>query len=221
MWILWAGFIAYALFLAPPIQPGTWELLRNLFTLQWTQINPIILSLFSLIGIWLLIYSCVLFIDSRMQKIPAWPFVLAAVGSGVIGLLPYLAMRQPNSQFSGPKDSWIRFWDSRTNAIILSISTAVIVGYGLLGSWSEFAEQWQTERFVHVMSLAFCLFALLFPTVLGDDMARRGLSDRRIFWAVALVPLVGPLAYLCLRPGLPEPATANAATPSQPASARR
>jgi uncharacterized protein involved in exopolysaccharide biosynthesis len=35
-------------------------------------------------------------------------------------------------------------------------------------------------------------------------MARRGLRDSRIFWAVALVPLVGAIAYLCLRPPIPE-----------------
>jgi uncharacterized membrane protein len=31
-----------------------------------------------------------------------------------------------------------------------------------------------------------------------------GLRDSRIFWAVTLVPLLGALAYLCLRPPLPE-----------------
>jgi len=52
---------------------------------------------------------------------------------------------------------------------------------------------------------------------LGDDMARRGLSDDRIFWAVSLVPLLGPLVYLCLRPPLPESATE---TPTFPLTAR-
>lgn len=48
--------------------------------------------------------------------------------------------------------------------------------------------------------------ALLFPLtpLLDDDMARRGVQDRRVFWAVALVPLFGPLAYLCFRPQLIE-----------------
>ena len=49
--------------------------------------------------------------------------------------------------------------------------------------------------------------AVIFPSLLGDDMARCGLSDDRIFWAVSLVPLLGPLVYLCLRPPLPESAT--------------
>ena len=70
LWLLWAGFIAYAFLLTPEHQAASIKLLKNLFTLQWTAINPIILSIFALIGILLLIYSCVLFIDGRMQKIP-------------------------------------------------------------------------------------------------------------------------------------------------------
>jgi bacteriorhodopsin len=48
--------------------------------------------------------------------------------------------------------------------------------------------------------LAFCLFCLLFPTVLGDDMARRRWNNPQVYWVTALVPLFGPLGYLCLRP---------------------
>ncbi|MEG4349046.1 hypothetical protein QUA74_04800 [Microcoleus sp. LAD1_D3] len=44
-------------------------------------------------------------------------------------------------------------------------------------------------------------------------MARRGLSDDRIFWAVSIVPLLGPLVYLCLRPPLPESPTQIATFP--------
>jgi len=46
------------------------------------------------------------------------------------------------------------------------------------------------------MSLALCLFYLLFPTVFGDDMARRGFLAIQLFWAIALVPLLGPLLSL-------------------------
>jgi len=38
-------------------------------------------------------------------------------------------------------------------------------------------QQFQGDRFINGMSLALCLFCLLFPTVLGDDMARRGFKQ--------------------------------------------
>jgi hypothetical protein len=205
LWSIWGGFIAYVFFLAPPIQPDTLNLLKNLFTGQWQLINPIILSIFSLVGICLLIHSCLMFFDGRMQKIPAWPFALASVGTGVIGLLPYLALREPNQEFSGSKDTWLKLLDSGSTGVILSLSTIAILTYGLLlGDWGNFVEQYQTSKFINAMSLAVCLLALLVPALLGDDMARRHIKNPLVFWAVALLPLLGPLVYLCLRPSLPD-----------------
>jgi hypothetical protein len=205
LWLVWVGFIAYILFLAPPVQADTLTLLKNLLTGQWTKINPVILSLFSLVGIWLQIYSCLMFFDGRMQKIPAWPFLLAAVGSGVIGLIPYLALREPNQSFSGSKDALLKLVDSRWTGVILSLSTIVLLAYGLLaGDWAGFIQQFQTSRFINGMTIAFCIFCLLFPAILGDDMARRGVTNSQAFWAVALIPLIGSLAYLCLRPPVSE-----------------
>jgi len=205
LWLIWAGFITYILLLAPPIHlPETVTLLKKILTVQWANINPIILSLFSLIGVWILIYSCLLFIDGRMQKIPFWPFALASVGTGVIGLTPYLALREANQEFTGKKDAFLKLLDSRSTGIILALFTLGLLAYGVLaGNWGDFIQQFQGDRFINGMSLAFCLFCLLFPTVLGDDIARRGfLSNSQLFWVIALVPLLGPLAYLCWRPPL-------------------
>ncbi len=204
LWLLWAGFIAYILLLAPPLHlDETLTLLKNIFTLQWAAINPIILSLFSLVGIWLLIYSGLLFIDGRMQWIPFWPFAIASVGSGVLGLLPYLALREPNQQFSGQKDAFLNLLDSRLYGIVLTFSTVILLVYGFgFGDWGDYVQQFQSDRFINGMSLAFCLFYLLFPTVVGDDMARHRFPNAQVFLAVVFVPLLGSLAYLCLRPPL-------------------
>lgn len=204
LWSLWAGFITYILFLAPPFHlDETLTLLKNIFTLQWAVINPIILCLFCLVGIWLLIYSALLFIDGRMQRIAFWPFALASLGSGVIGLLPYLALREPNQQFSGLKDAFLDLLDSRIYGILLTFSTLVLFIYGFVfGDWGDYVQQFQSDRFINGMSLAFCLFYVLFPTVVGDDMARRRFPNADVFLAVIFVPLFGSLAYLCLRPTL-------------------
>jgi hypothetical protein len=207
LWSVWVGFIVYVLLLAPPLHlPETIALLVNILTLQWGEVNPVILSIFALVGVWLLIYSCLLFIDGRMQKIPFWVFALASVGSGVIGLIPYLALREPNQEFKGKKDSFLNLLDSRSTGIVLAVFTVFVVGYGVFaGNWADYIYQFQSDRFINGMSLAFCLFAVLFPTVLGDDMARRGwLKDSQLFWVIALVPLFGALLYLCIRPSLIE-----------------
>ena len=207
LWSVWVGFIAYVLLLAPPLHlPETIALLINILTFQWGEVNAIILAIFALVGVWLLIYSCLLFIDGRMQKIPFWVFALASVGSGVIGLIPYLALREPNQEFTGKKDKFLNLLDSRSTGIILTVFTIFVLVYGVFaGNWTDYIQQFLGDRFINGMSLAFCLFCLLFPTVLGDDMARRGwLRDSQLFWVIALIPLFGPLLYLCLRPPLIE-----------------
>jgi len=49
-------------------------------------------------------------------------------------------------------------------------------------------------------------------------MARRGINNPALFWTVALIPLFGPLAYLCLRPPLPESTAEVVSKQQQPVS---
>jgi len=206
-WLLWVGFVTYAFVLAPPDQPNTFELIKNLSIGQWEGINPLVVSLFYIMGVWPLVYSCLLFIDGRAQKIPAWPFATASFGVGAFALLPYLALREPSPD-PGKKNAFLKLLDSRLTGIALTIGATILVTYGFKnGDWGNFVQQWQTSRFIHVMSLDFCLLCLLFPALLGDDMARRRLKNPQLFWLVALIPLFGPLLYLCLRPPLPASVT--------------
>ncbi len=208
-WLLWIAFSTYAFVFAPPDSPETLTLITNLATSKIADINPLIVALFNIMGIWPLIYSCVLYADGRGQKIPAWLFATLSFGVGAFALIPYLALREPNPEFPGKKNIFLKILDSRFTAIVLTLGAAALVAFGLTkGDWSDFAQQWQTSRFIHVMSLDFCMLSLLFPALLADDMARREMQNSTVFWAVTLVPLFGPLAYLCTRKSLPE----NAAT---------
>ena len=210
-WLLWLGFITYAFAIAPPDRPDTVELITNLSTGKWAGINPLIVSLFNLMGVFPLIYSCLLFIDGRGQKIPAWIFATLSMGVGAFALLPYLALRQPNPTFSGQKNLFLKLLDTRLTGVVLSIGAIALVAYGLSkGDWADFIQQWQTSRFIHVMSLDFCLLCVLFSALLGDDMARRGMNNSVIFWLTALIPLFGSLIYLCVRPPLLEDSSAVA-----------
>ncbi|MBD2040361.1 DUF2834 domain-containing protein [Microcoleus sp. FACHB-672] len=202
--LLWIGMITYASFLAPPNQPDTFELIKNLSLGNLEGINPLIVALFYIMGVWPMIYSCLLFFDGRGQKVPAWPFAAVSFGVGAFSLLPYLALRETNPNFSGEKNAFLKLLDSRITGIFLTLAAAGLVGYGVFtGNWGDFIQQWQTSKFIHVMSLDFCLLCLLFPALLGDDMARRNLKNPLFFLAVALIPLFGPLVYLCLRIPLP------------------
>lgn len=201
LWLLWAGFLLYAFLFAPPDQPHTFSLIKDLSTGNWDGINPAVVALFNIMGVLPMLYACVLFLDGRGQKVPAWPFASFSFGVGAFAILPYLALRRSNPTFIGQKTWLLKLLDSRITGGFVAIGAIGLLVYGITaGDWSDFAQQWQTSRFIHVMSLDFCLLCLLFPVLLPDDMTRRGLTDRRIFWAVALIPLLGPLAYIALRP---------------------
>ncbi|MCP2732549.1 DUF2834 domain-containing protein [Limnofasciculus baicalensis] len=199
-WLIWIGLIAYGFLLSPPNQPDTFELIKNMSIGNWEGINPLILTLFNIMGIWPLIYAAVLFSDGRGQKIPAWAFATASFGVGAFAILPYLALRQPNQKFTGAKDIFLKFLDSRWLGVALSLATFALLCFGLTqGNWGNFIAQWQTSKFIHVMSLDFCMLSLLFPAILGDDMARRGMTNSPLYWVVVLLPLIGALLYLCFR----------------------
>ena len=151
-------------------------------------------------GIWPFIYSAVVFFDGRGQKIPAWPFAIGSFALGAFMLLPYLALRSANQKFVGEKNVFLKILDSRIFGLLLTIGAVVLLASGLQGDWGDFGQQWQNSRFIHVMSLDFVMLSLLFPTLLGDDMTRRGWQNNQLFWLFTIIPLFGPLIYLCVRP---------------------
>lgn len=201
--LLWLSLLVYGFGFAPPDDPQTLDLILRLASGQWDDINPLVIALFNIMGVLPMVYCAMLFVDGRGQKLWAFPFGLGAFFLGAFALLPYLAFRQPNPSFSGELNLGLRILDSRWLGIALSAIALLLLGWGLSqGDWPNFVEQWHSSRFIHVMSLDFCLLSSLFPALLGDDMARRGLVSPLLFWLVALTPLLGPLAYLCIRPPL-------------------
>jgi len=212
--LIWLGFVVYAFGFAPPDQPDTADLIGRLSSGDWADINPAIVALFNLMGVWPIAYAHLALIDGHGQKAPAWPFVIGSFGLGAFLLLPYLILRRPNPTFEPPKSKLIALADARWVGFLILVGAAALMGYGLYaGDWGDFVQQWQTSRFIHVMSLDFVMLWLLVPSLLGDDMSRRGLKDPRLFFMVSIVPLLGLAAYLAARPSLPdakEPVTKSA-----------
>lgn len=212
--LVWIGFVGYAFTLAPPDRPETLELIKNLSTLNVEGINPLIVALFNIMGVLPMAYACITFLDGRSQKIPAWLFTTFSFGVGAFALLPYLIFRQPNPTFTGQKNWFLRLLDSRITGAAIALGGIGLFIYGVTnGDWSNFVQQWQTSRFIHVMSLDFCLLCALFPVILQDDIKRRGLENSQAFKILSFIPFFGALIYLALRP--PTIEQSNAVSPEQ------
>ena len=208
LWFIWLSFVAYTIWLAPLDHSYTWYLGRKLITLQWGDLNAYIPAIFSLMGVLPMVYACLMFADGRMQTFRAWPYFVGSNFTGVICLLPYLLFRRCNQAFEGEQDKWLQLFDRRSTGIALLVSAIALIIYAVvMGDWEDYVQQFRTQPFVHLISLDFCLMCLIFPitSLFDDDMARRNIYSTRLFWSVALVPLFGPLVYLCLRPSLEEP----------------
>ncbi|HEY9888021.1 MAG TPA: hypothetical protein V6D02_06440, partial [Candidatus Obscuribacterales bacterium] len=170
---IWMGLVVYAFGFAPPDQPDTLALIQKLSTGDWQGINPAIVALFNLMGIWPLVYGALALVDGHGQRVPAWPFVLGSFGLGAFVLLPYLVLRQPQPTFTPPLSRMLAVVEARWFGGLLWVAAIALLGYGVYaGDWADFIGQWQSSRFIHVMSVDFCLLWLLIPTLLGDDMAR-------------------------------------------------
>lgn len=199
--LVWIGFASYAFLLAPPNQPDTTDLILRLSTGKIEGINPLIVALFNIMGVWPMAYSCLTFLDGREQKLPAWAFTLVSFAVGAFALLPYLIFRRSSPTFIGQKNWFLKILDSRITGAAIALGGIGLFIYGVTqGNWSDFVQQWQTNRFIHVMSLDFCLLCALFPVLAHDDLSRRGLADSQAFKVLTFVPFFGALLYLVLRP---------------------
>lgn len=198
---VWIGFVVYAFGFAPPEGADTFKLIESLIRLEG---NPALVAVFNLMGLVPLLYWFLLIPDSHGQKLPAWPFGLGMLAVGAFALLPYLILRRPHDDWPDRKTGWaVRVFDSRWLAlpVVLGILGLIVWGIGA-GDWDAYWEQWRTVRFVHVMTLDFVLLSLLLPFLLADDMRRRGLNSVQQFWAVSLLPLLGTMVYVLVRPSL-------------------
>jgi hypothetical protein len=201
--LLWLGFIGYAFFLAPPDRSDNLQLIIDLSTGKWAGINPVVIALFNLMGILPMAYAALILIDGKNQQIPARLFCAASFAVGAFAILPYLALREPNSMPITDRNKLIKLVDSRWLGILLSIGAVILLGYGIgQGDWTDFIQQWQTSRFINVMSLDFCLLSLLLPVLIQDDILRRSFSNPQAIRLLSLIPLFGGLIYLSIRPDL-------------------
>jgi hypothetical protein len=206
---LWLGFVSYAFLLAPPDRSDSFQLIVDLSTGNWAGINPAIVALFNLMGILPMVYAGLMLIDGQTQKLTAGLFSAASFAVGAFAILPYLALRVSRSTGNVDRRGMIKLVDSRWFGAILTIGTVGLLSYGITqGDWTDFVRQWHTSRFIHVMSLDFCLLTLLLPVLIADDIDRRNFTNPQLIKLLSYLPLFGGLLYLCIRPNLPESALA-------------
>ena len=198
---IWLLLIIYTIGFTPPSQPDTLDLIIKLYTGQWSNINFLVISLFWILTILPIIYASLLLIESKEQKIPAYPFIIASFVLGIYALLPYFSLRQSNTNWNGKKNWLLKIIDSRLIAILLTIAITIFTILGFIyGNLTDFIWQFKTSQLINLMTWDFLLLCLSFPLIIKDDLRRRGINKQNLLWLLIYLPLFGTLIYLCLKP---------------------
>jgi hypothetical protein len=149
-----------------------------------------------------------------------WPFVSAAFAAGVFALFPYLCFWDVNEDsFQSPPDSEelesglgqyamraLESWWLPASQLLTATALLFNAITSGVGSWNEYFRLFDESKLVHVTSLDFCALTALLPLFLWVDAEKRKWGPRAVGVPVlSLIPMVGPLVYLMLRPRAGQP----------------
>ncbi|KAF3890335.1 MULTISPECIES: hypothetical protein [Nostocales] len=230
LWSAWIIYIGYLLLSdLPPglsvlhIQPKTFQEALDLSLNFWfvmpllspstaPVINPALEGLFNIVITWGLLFWGFL-VDGRNQRFPMLPFLIGTALLTNVFYLPWLAIRQPNTQ--PPKDSLNtleKIAESRafplvlTGVVVASLAWAMLARpeFGnLTARWTSLIKILSTDRLAYSFLIDFVVFWIFQSWLVPDDMARRHWQDPTILWIVRFVPFVGLVVFLLRRPSLP------------------
>ncbi len=200
--VLLVADILYAVYLAPKGDPPG-NLFLELALGQGPARNPAVWGVFQLLGVIPLMYWALLFPDGRGQRVWAWPFALGMMALGSFALLPYLILRRDFTRaVPGNPSLAARWFGGRPFAVFVAVALAALLFTIMVwGNLADYVFWFRRSNFINVMTVDLMVLTLLFPTLLRDDMTRRGVSDDSTLGRIALgVPLLGPAYYLARRP---------------------
>jgi hypothetical protein len=198
--VIWAGFVAYAAFAAPPDDPAlTSALVRGAFTGRFEGIDPAIAAVFSLLGVVPVLASSFVLRDGASRRVPAWPFALAMFAVGAFALLPWLAFRGTFAPLERPRPPNVvrRMLASRIAAAGIVVALVGLSCWGIFaGSFAAYSSAFRRTSMVNVMSVDFVVCAALLYVLMEEGRAEVGPEEEPAFARlVRFVPVLGPALW--------------------------
>ena len=141
--------------------------------------------------------------DGQNQRLNGSIASLLSMMLGGFILLPYFALRQSSKARKFQMNWCARLFESKLVSVLLMLATLALVVFAFaFGDWDNYRKEFNGNRFIHVMTIDFCIVSLLFPFLVDDDLKRRQASSNeqsRLYMALCFLPLIGPLIYLFTR----------------------
>jgi len=171
-------------------------LINNLIFLQFATLEPLLIVVFYLMGIWPAVQAILLYGDGRDKRIPAGPFILASFFTGAYALSAYILVRE--SKKAKKQDNILqRLFDSRFWGIFLFILTVGLFILGsILGNPQNYIAAFQKYLFVRVMTVDFLLFTLITPITIYIHSVNNSIDISRYILVLGMIPILGALYYI-------------------------
>lgn len=172
------------------------RLISNLIFLKFATLEPLIIIVFYLLGIWPAVQAILLYGDGRDKRIPAWPFILASFFTGAYVLSVYILVRESKNAKKQDKRSQ-RLINSRFWGIFLLIITAglFILGF-ILGNFQSYIDALQKYLFVRIMTIDFLLFTLITPITIYIHSVNNSIDISLYILVSGMIPILGALYYI-------------------------
>jgi hypothetical protein len=201
--VLWAGFVAYAAFAAPPDDPElTSALVRGAFTGRFDGIDPSIAAVFSLLGVVPVLAASFVLRDGSTRRVPAWPFAMAMFAVGAFALLPWLAFRRLGTPLEPPRSPNVvrRILASRIAAAGIVVALIALTCWAVFsGSSAAYLSAFRRTSMVNVMSVDFVICGALLYVLMEEARAEVGPEEEPAFARVVrFVPVLGPALWSLL-----------------------
>lgn len=194
MFFLWAGLVLYAVFLAPGESGNSDEIMMQLITGSFENVDPLVVMVFSFLGVFPILFALLLLPNDR-NKLPVWPFVIGSFALGAFALLPYFFLKRKTSADKQRISLKVkRMQDSKVLLGFLITLTVFLYIYGIsLGSLENYQKALLSSQLVSVMTVDGIVLTWLSWYVFKQD------SPNTSFLAISFIPVLGPLLLLIMR----------------------
>ena len=171
-------------------------LINDLIFFQYTTLEPLLIIVFYLMGIWPVVQATLLYGDGNEKRIPDWPFLLLSFFTGAYILSVYILMRE-SRKAKKYQNSLTKLFDSTSWGICLVILTITLFIMGiLLGDPQGYIELFQKYLFVRVMTIDFLLFTMITPITIYIHSVNNSIEVSPFVLVLGMIPILGALYYI-------------------------